>query len=77
MSTRKTSTITVKKNTKARLESTKGKKDWESFLEELYLEKRKEGGTSSIANMRKLLTDKDLEQISETSKKFGKEFYLH
>jgi predicted CopG family antitoxin len=76
MSVRETSTITLRKSTKARLESMKGKKDWDSFLEELYLQIRKREGINSIAKLRKLLTDEDLEQISKSSKKFRKEFRL-
>jgi len=76
MSAGETSTITLKKSTKARLESIKGEKDWDSFLEELYLQKRRKEGTNSIAKMRKLLDDKDLTRISESSRKFRKEFRL-
>jgi Putative antitoxin len=74
MSTGETSTITLKKSTKARLESIKGKRDWDTFLEELYLQKRNKEGSDSLAKLRKLLDDNDLEWISQSSKKFRKEF---
>jgi len=76
MSSEETSTITLRKSTKAHLESIKGKRDWNSFLEELYLQKRKKEGTDSLAKLRRLLDDKDLNSISKSSKKFRKEFRL-
>ena len=72
----KNSTITLRRTTKARLESIKGKKDWDSFLEELYLQRRSEKGKSSLAELRELLGDRDLDRITESSKKFRREFKL-
>jgi len=69
-----TSTITLKKSTKNHLASLKGEKDWDSFLEELYLQKRRTVGTNSLAKMRELLDDKDLDKILVSSRKFRKEF---
>ena len=71
-----TSTITLKKSTKERLETLKGERDWNTFLEELYAQKRKKEGTTSLAKLRDLLDDKDLERIGASSKKFRKEFKL-
>lgn len=71
-----TSTITIKKSTKTRLESLKGKKDWNTFLEEMYAEKRKKNGVRSLAKLRELLNDRDLDRISATSKKFRRNFKL-
>lgn len=71
-----TSTITLKKSTKERLESLKGSKDWNTFLEEMYVQKRKKEGMNSLAKLRELLDDKDLERIEASSKKFRKEFKL-
>jgi hypothetical protein len=34
-------TITLKKSTKSRLETLKGERDWDSFLEELYVQKKR------------------------------------
>ncbi len=71
-----TSTITLKRSTKERLESLKGSRDWNTFLEELYAQKRKKEGMSSLAKLRELLNDKDLDRIQASSKKFRKEFKL-
>jgi hypothetical protein len=71
-----TSSITLRKSTKSRLESLKGDRDWDSFLEELYLQKRKKNGMNSLAKMRELLDDKDLDNILSSSKKFRREFKL-
>ncbi len=71
-----TSTITLKRSTKERLESLKGKRDWNTFLEELYLQERKKAGTNSLAKLRELLDDNDLDRIEASSKKFRKEFRL-
>ena len=76
MDARETSTITLKKSTKARLESIKGEMDWDSFFEGLCFQKRKKRGVDSLTKLRKLLDDKDLERISKSSKKFRKEFRL-
>jgi hypothetical protein len=76
-----TSTIKLRKSTKSRLESIKGKKDWSTFLEELYLENRnrrmssKEKG-SPVSELRELLDDEDLDRILATSKKFRRGFQL-
>jgi predicted CopG family antitoxin len=72
-----TSTITLKKSTKERLESLKGERDWNTFLEELYFQKRKKEGMNSLTKLRELLDDKDLDRIEASSKKFRKEFKLH
>ena len=69
-------TITLKKSTKERLESIKGEKDWNAFLEELYLQKRRSKGRTSMTKLRELLDDKDLDRITESSKKFRKEFKI-
>ena len=74
MSSVESSTITLRRSTKSRLESIKGKKDWNSFLEELYLERRGRKGKNSLAKLRELLDDEDLDRISAASKKFRKEF---
>jgi len=71
-----TSTITLKMSTKSHLQSLKGKKDWDSFLEELYLEKRNKRVKNSILKLRELLDDDDLDRILQESKKFRKEFHL-
>jgi hypothetical protein len=69
-------TITLKKSTKSRLETLKGERDWDSFLEELYVQKRKKEGMSSLTKMRELLDEKDLDKILASSKKFRREFKL-
>ena len=77
MSIRETTTITIRKSTKSRLQSIKGKKDWDSLLEELYLEKRGKKGKNSLTKLRALLDDEDLDRIAASTKKFRKEFRLH
>ena len=74
--TEETSTITLKRSTKERLESLKGERDWNTFLEELYAQKRKKESMNSLARLRELLDDKDLDRIEASSKKFRKEFKL-
>ena len=69
-------TITLKKSTKNRLAALKGERDWNSFLEELYLQKRKKEGTDSLAKMRELLDNEDLDKILSSSRRFRKEFKL-
>jgi predicted CopG family antitoxin len=69
-----TSTITLRKTTKNRLETLKGDRDWDSFLEELYIEKRKRDARNSLAKMRELLDEKDLDNMISSSKKFRREF---
>ena len=71
-----TSTITLKRSTKEKLESLKGERDWNTFLEELYTQKRKKEGTNSLAKLRELLDDNDLDRIEASSKKFRKGFKL-
>ncbi len=72
MNSEETTTITIRKSTKSRLKSIKGKKDWNSLLEELYLEKRGREGKDSLSKLRALLDDEDLNRIIATSKKFRK-----
>lgn len=50
--------------------------NWNSFLEVLYVQKRKRRGMTSLAKLRELLDDQDLDKISASSKKFRKEFTL-
>jgi hypothetical protein len=71
-----TSTITLKRSTKERLESLKGERDWNTFLEELYVQRRKKEGTSSLAKLRELLNEKDLGRIEASSRKLRKELKL-
>jgi hypothetical protein len=75
-SNEETSTITLRRITKSHLQSIKGKKDWSSFLEELYLERRNKRGKSSLTKLRELLDDDDLDGILSESKKFRKGFQL-
>jgi hypothetical protein len=70
------STITLKRSTKERLESLKGERDWNTFLEELYVQRRKKEGTSSLAKLRELLNEKDLGRIEASSRKLRKELKL-
>ncbi len=58
------------------MESLKGERDWNTFLEELYAKERKKEGMNSLAKLRELLDDKDLDRIEASSKKFRKEFKL-
>jgi predicted CopG family antitoxin len=71
-----TSTITLKRSIKERLESLKGERDWNTFLEDLYVQKRKKESLNSLSRLRELLDDKDLDRIEASSKKFRKEFKL-
>jgi predicted CopG family antitoxin len=69
-------TITLRKSTKYHLAALKGEKDWDSFLEEIYQQKRKKEGISSLSKMRELLDEEDLNKILISSRKFRKEFKL-
>lgn len=62
---------------KERLESIKGEKDWNTFLEELYLQKRRSKGRNSLTKLRELLDDREIDRITESSKRFRKEFKIH
>ncbi len=68
--------ITLRKSTKSHLQSLKGKKNWSTFLEEVYMEKKNKRDKNSMAKLRELLSDDDLDKIATSSKKFRKEFRL-
>lgn len=70
-------TITLRRSMKERLESIKGEKDWNTFLEELYLQKRRSKGRNSLTKLRELLDDREIDRITESSKRFRKEFKIH
>jgi predicted CopG family antitoxin len=69
-------TISVPVEVKKRLEELKGDKDWGEFLLETCSEGQRAKSKKALAELRKLLSDEDLEAIRESSKEFRENFKL-
>ncbi len=72
----KYATISVPVEVKKKLEEMKGEKEWGEFLLETCTEGQNIKSKKSLAELRKLLTDEDLEAIRESSKEFRENFKL-
>ncbi|MGD6807421.1 MAG: antitoxin VapB family protein [Candidatus Bathyarchaeia archaeon] len=72
----KYATISVPIEVKKRLEELKGEKDWGEFLLEACTEARRLKGKKAFEELRKLLTEEDLETIRKSSKEFRENFKL-
>jgi predicted CopG family antitoxin len=72
----KYATISVKVEVKKRLEEMKGDKDWSEFLLDSCTECRRLKGKKAFEELRKLLTDEDLENMRKSSKEFRENFKL-
>jgi hypothetical protein len=69
-------TISVIKEVKDLLERDKGRRDWSSYLLELYRKVKEAEAESSFNELRKLLSREDLERILESSREFRERFKL-
>ncbi len=72
----KYATISVPVEVKKRLEEMKGDKDWGEFLLDSCTENRQLKGKKAFEELRKLLTEEDLEAIRESSKELRENFKL-
>jgi hypothetical protein len=72
----KYATISVPVEIKKRLEEMKGNKEWGEFLLDSCTEGQRIKGKKSFEELRKLLTDEDLEAIRKSSKEFRENFKL-
>jgi hypothetical protein len=61
---------------KKRLEEMKGDKDWSEFLLDSCTEGHRLKGKKAFEELRKLLTDEDLENMRKSSKEFRENFKL-
>jgi len=73
---RKYATISVPVEVKKRLEEMKGNKEWGEFLLDSCTEGQRLKGKKAFEELRKLLTDEDLEAIRKSSKEFRENFKL-
>jgi hypothetical protein len=72
----KYATISVPVEIKKRLEEMKGDKEWGEFLLDSCTEGQRIRGKKAFEELRKLLTDEDLEVIRKSSKEFRENFKL-
>jgi predicted CopG family antitoxin len=72
----KYATISVRIEVKKRLEELKGDKEWSEFLLDSCTEGQRLKGKKAFEELRKLLTDEDLEAIRKSSKEFRENFKL-
>jgi len=69
-------TLTLKRSKKKRLESLKGKRVGIRSLRNSTHKREVKSAMNSLSELRELLDDKDLDRIAAPSKKFRKEFKL-
>ena len=72
----KYATISVPVEVKEKLKILKGSKTWSCFLLESASEWHKLRGKKAFQELRRLLSDEDLEAMSESSKEFRENFAL-
>ncbi len=72
----KYATISVPVEVKKRLEKAKGKKEWGEFLLEMCTETQRLKNKKAFEELTKLLTEKDLTAIEESSREFREKFAL-
>ena len=72
----KYATISVPVKVKKILQEMKGDKEWGEFLLDSCTESRTVKGKKAFEELRKLLTDEDLENIRKSSKEFRENFKL-
>lgn len=69
-------TISVLREVKELLEKEKGNRDWSEFLLELYREAKMSRARAAFEELRRLLSDEDLENIAKASREFREGFRL-
>ncbi|BAJ49917.1 conserved hypothetical protein [Candidatus Caldarchaeum subterraneum] len=70
------STISVPNDVKKTLEKDKGSREWGEYLLELYKEATETRKKRALENLAKLLSEKELNNILEESRRFRREFKL-
>ena len=70
------STISVPNEVKKILEKDKGSREWGEYLLELYKEVTEIRRKRALENLAKLLSEKELNNILEKSRRFRREFKL-
>lgn len=70
------STISVPNDVKKTLEKDKGSREWGEYLLELYKEATEIRKKRALENLAKLLSEKELNNILEESRRFRREFKL-
>jgi len=73
---RKYVTISVLREVKKLLEGEKGDRGWSEFLLELYREAKTARARTAFEELRRLLSEEDLERMSESSREFRRGFKL-
>jgi len=73
---RKYVTISVLREVKDLLEREKGDRGWSEFLLELYREAKTARARTAFEELRQLLSEEDLERMSESSREFRRGFKL-
>jgi len=73
---RKYVTISVLREVKELLEKEKKERDWSEFLLELYREAKTSRARTAFEELRRLLDERDLEEVLKTSKDFREGFKL-
>ena len=73
---RKYVTISVLREVKELLEKEKGGRGWSEFLLELYREAKTVRARTAFEELRRLLSEEDLERMSESSGAFRRGFRL-
>jgi len=69
-------TISVLREVKELLEKEKKDRDWSSYLLELYREAKTSRSGKAFEELRRLLTEEDLEEVLRSSEEFRREFKL-
>ncbi|MDE1850542.1 MAG: hypothetical protein KGH54_01980 [Candidatus Micrarchaeota archaeon] len=69
-------TISVNMRLKRKLDEAKGKEDWDTFIEALYIAWKSESGKRAFEAARKMLTKGDMKSIEKSYKEFRKGFVL-
>lgn len=69
-------TISIPEEVKSRLEKIKGDREWGDFLLCLMETAEEAKRQRSYKKLRELLTDEDIENIRDSSKRFRKEFII-
>ena len=72
----KYATISVPIEVKRKLKELKGEREWGDFLLDLCTEGQRLKGKKAFEELRKLLTEEDLEAIRKSSKEFRENFKL-
>ena len=70
------STISIPEEVKRILERAKGDRSWGEYLLQLYMERTQERRRRAFEEMRELLSERELEKMEESMRRFREEFRL-